>query len=111
MHTKGPWDYERLFRDAGNHPGDHHTIDDDFLTIIIVEDDFDPEKHDWAEVYGPNQKANARLIAAAPELRRGCMLLLSALDTQTNDNPKGSEWAIEQAKEAALEALRKAKEG
>ena len=68
MNTKGPWYYERLFRDAGNYPGDHYTIDNGFLTIIIVEEDFDPEKHDWAEVYGPNQEANARLIAAAPEL-------------------------------------------
>lgn len=67
-HTALPMEYERGFRDAAGYPGDHYTIDDDFLTIYMGKDaieNFDPEKHDWAEVHGPNQEANARFIVTA----------------------------------------------
>ena len=103
MHTPGPWDYERLFRDAGNHPGDHYTIDDDFLTIIIAgeDDDFDPDKHNWIVVYGPNQEANARLIAAAPEL-------LESLEEMYNLIAR--EHLLNETVAKAAKAIRKAKE-
>lgn len=70
-YTPGPWEADRGFRDAGGYGVDHYTLDDDFLTVFCgaeASEDFDPEKHDYIEVYGPNQEANARLIAAAPDL-------------------------------------------
>lgn len=61
--TKGPWDVERLERDAFNHVSGHYTILDKCLTICMGDDD-----ENYAEVHGSTQDANARLIAAAPEL-------------------------------------------
>ena len=52
------WVCDRGFRDAGYAPGDHYTVDDDFLTICYGEEaieDFDPDKHAWIEVHGPYQ--------------------------------------------------------
>jgi len=70
-HTAEPWEDVRGFRDDGNVPGDHFTVDDDFITVYMGMEactDFDPEKHNWAEIHGPNQEANAYCIALLPEL-------------------------------------------
>lgn len=70
-HTAEPWEDVRGFRDEGNVPGDHFTVDDDFITVYMGEEavnNFDPEKHDWAEIHGPNQEANAHFIAVSPGL-------------------------------------------
>ena len=51
------WEADRCFRDAGT-PDHHYTIDDEFMTVFCGKEaveDFDPEKHDWLEVNGPNQ--------------------------------------------------------
>jgi len=74
-HTPGEWLVDRGFYDAMFN-GEHTTYDNDFLDTLMDEDGdtSDPLKNNWAQVYGPNQEANARLIAAAPDLLSLCLL-------------------------------------
>lgn len=84
-HTPGPWTYERGFRDVWNSTTEtHSTAPDDFLTVCLYPDtETAPEISDnLAEVHGPNQEANAELIAKAwliPELLEVCRAVESAL--------------------------------
>lgn len=62
-HTQGEWIADRGFRDVSGRDGNHTTRDDDFLTVAMGDDE-----ENYIEVHGPNQKANAALAEAAPEL-------------------------------------------
>lgn len=119
-HTPGPWDYNRGFRDTGNYPGDHYTIADDFITVYIGKesiDDFDPEKHDWAEIHGPNQEANARLIVQAcnshTELLEALEQAKAALNLVYGHHcfTEGQKKQISKALRHSVKAIRKAREG
>lgn len=70
-HTPSPWEAERGFRDAFSHGSGHYTVEDDFITVWIgdepeVEHEMAGRNH--ATVHGPDQQANAAVIAAAPDL-------------------------------------------
>ncbi len=86
-HTPGPWEADRGFIDAGD-TNYHYTIDDEFMTVYCGRDaidNFDPEVHDYIEIHGPNQEANAQAIEALPEL-------LEALEGLTEELEKIEAW-------------------
>lgn len=70
--TKGPWVSSRGFSDLLI-DGDHEQVDHDFLKITMPDKcyEFDGDfycSENFVEVHGCNQKANANLIAAAPNM-------------------------------------------
>ena len=67
-HTIGVWEFERPFMDSFSHSGGHTTTSCNYLVALLNDDVTEQEDSDRIEVYGPNQKANAALIAAAPAL-------------------------------------------
>jgi len=56
-HTQGPWEYKRLVDNAGTPYATYYQAHID-LEVCMV----------WAPVGNVEQEANARLIAAAPEM-------------------------------------------
>lgn len=66
-HTPGPWEYEKEHRDCFSHTSGHYTAPVEFTTIFM-DDGNELDGENRAEVHGPNQEANARLIAAAPDM-------------------------------------------
>lgn len=64
-HTPGPWEWEREFEDAGR-PGHHYTRPASSVLIIYGDGHEDCWRLEGAS------DANARLIAAAPELLEAC---------------------------------------
>ena len=86
-YTKGPWDADRGFTDMLGSSG-HWTLDDNFMTVFCGEEaieDFDPEKHDYIEIYGPNQDANAALVKVAPDLLEALEAALDWIDAVPHD--------------------------
>jgi len=84
-HTPGPW--EITSRRAP------YSEDNDFpgVGISILDGECASGVHEDAiEVWGENCEANARLIAAAPELLQSCRGMLHALETDCRDTDK---WA------------------
>jgi hypothetical protein len=66
MRTKGKWEADRGFRDCFDHSTGHYTMEDDFISVYIGNDscdDFNPDKHDYCQVNGPNQEENAAFIS------------------------------------------------
>lgn len=86
-HTKGEWYAVRCYRDAISRDGDHTTISDDFMTVFMGDDE---ENH--IDVHGPNQKANARLVEAAPELLAILDELESSFDEQVYEERKHEDF-------------------
>jgi hypothetical protein len=109
-HTRGPWQEDRGFRDCFNHASGHYTVEDDYMTVYMGEEsceNFDPKKHDYCEVWGSNQEANAHLIAAAPELLEACRAAAEALNGKYPWPIRGNPTQKE-CKEVALEIVLKA---
>lgn len=79
-HSPGPWFMEAESYDS------YYDISDDFGTSLAKVEAWDGDNDE--EVMG-EAKANARLIAAAPELLSACQMLLVRLEG-SKDLPKGS---------------------
>lgn len=80
--TKGPWEVDRGYRDAWINNG-HTTIPDDHLTIYCGDEaieNFDPEKHNYIEVRGPDQEANAAFIVRAANSHEELVAALKAAE-------------------------------
>lgn len=97
-HTAGPW------RAIDNYPNAHHSIP---ATVHVN------SNQGWVEVAqlaGKNQSANARLIAAAPELLEALKLAITALDVNDKfgDAIDARHSAEEDAHCAACAAIAKA---
>ena len=66
--SPGPWaDPERPERDVFEPHNGHTTTPEDYLAIHIGEGN-ELEGENYITVHGPNQEANARLVASAPEM-------------------------------------------
>lgn len=66
--SPGPWaDPERPERDVFEPHNGHTTTPEDYLAIHIGEGN-ELEGENYITVHGPNQEANAKLVAAAPEM-------------------------------------------
>ena len=98
-HSRGPWEWDVEYRDAYTHSGGHYSARASYTSVFMDEgNDFDGENR--AEVHGPNQEANARLIAAAPDLLAELKHLLEAyLVTYGEDCP-----AVERTRAAIAKA-------
>ncbi len=82
-HTPGPWEADRGFIDAGD-TNYHYTIDDEFMTVYCGRDaidNFGPDEHDYIEIHGPNQEANAQAIEALPELIEALTRMVNCLES------------------------------
>ena len=69
VHTPGPWKCERLIDNAGKPYATHYEAHID-LEVCMV----------WAPPGNAEQEANARLIAAAPDLLEACKMYLDAME-------------------------------
>ncbi len=104
--TEKPWEADRGFIDAGD-TNYHYTIDDEFMTVYCGRDaidNFDPEEHDYIEIHGPNQEANAQAIEVLPELLEAlenCVNAINQVKVFVNSRekikqPEGQEWLEDQ---------------
>lgn len=85
-HTPGPWvitSHRPPYSEGNDFPGVGISIPSEELTSGIHEDAI--------EVWGENSEANARLIAAAPDLLQSCRGMLHALETDYRDTGKWDE--------------------
>lgn len=92
-HSPGPWGTpERPERDAFEPDYGHTTVPMGF-TLIQVDpgDDFDGSN--YIEVHGPNQKANAQLVTAAPDLLAALKTALRAPGIHTTDQETGETFS------------------
>jgi hypothetical protein len=81
-HTLGPW---TVFGDDGDRPG----IEAEGVSVVIW-GDLEEKEEDYGGVRGktPDEAlANARLIAAAPDLLAACESVYYELDTLTGGEP------------------------
>lgn len=95
-HTPGPWETDRNNVHTGQIATIHHCLN-----------------NDWVEVWSPNwpmdeaeQEANARLIAAAPELLEALILLEREMIESGNAGSADYGWkpAIEKTRAAIAKA-------
>ena len=92
-HTKGIWKFDGYTGISADRPGE------DDVCIAIIEDD------GGYEATIEERKANASLIAAAPELLEACQKLVNACD---KGNPMMLIALISEACEASRAAIAKA---
>ena len=69
-HTKGPWKIEKLEAPVYGSDG----------SLVATGAGIGTESHHICTVYGRKTKANARLIAAAPELLEACKHMLRLMN-------------------------------
>lgn len=78
MHTPGPWNCERLIDQQGNPYATHYQAHIDIGVCMV-----------WAPPGNAEQEANARLIAAAPEMLdvlKLARVMLDAMIAASNGN-------------------------
>ena len=92
-HTKGPWTAERGYDDQGQIHPTLHTIWSEGTLLIA------------RTCFAPASEANARLIAAAPELLEACKRLLAIVCSDSKFVCSAVELA---AREAMCVAIKKA---
>ncbi len=98
-HTPGPWDYRLRFNaeDKGNPPlGGWYSVTADAANFMVASTELSAEE----------DEANARLIAAAPDLLSSCVGLLSALEEMI---PRFKSFHGNETVEYARAAIAKAK--
>ena len=92
-HTPGPWKYER---------SPHHTAV--WLIDYATKKNIGETHHYAAMGEVRSYEADARLIAAAPELLDAVFMLLGCTDLNTDDLDETSIEAIEMARQAIAKA-------
>ena len=102
-HTPGPWTYDSEFASYGYDIRVDVENFEDRVWVATAMSDHDNEPR---FPLSGNVEANARLIAAAPELLAACEALLEEHDQTYDGGPIGLEYLA--AIEAAQRAVRKA---